>query len=274
MNSLPQKDRSPSFSPSSSLTPPFKQSPQTSGYTSAKVGVLTAKDYGYEDDSPLQEPVYCCDEIDIPLKTGEDQYCATSSSRVTKKTLTRRSSMRQPGAPRRNSITPKAELEITIPPTKKGEGFQRVRRRTSLSFNDVAQVTTIEPAHSLTSKSDLWLQEGEMQEIRSKVVAIIRKTKEGSNNPRSGKQYCVRGLERLMNPEVTSLKRGVAWDAVLNEQYLQAKEGVFEDNHMATLYKFSSMRSQKDAAIQAMNDEKAVAKYLESTRRMCRRMSM
>jgi hypothetical protein len=77
-----------------------------------------------------------------------------------------------------------------------------------------------------------------------------------------------------MDPETTSMKRGLAWDAVLNEQYLQLKQGVFEEDHIANLYKVSTMRSQNDAVSRGMEDEREVAKYLESTRRVCRCMSM
>ena len=180
--------------------------------------------------------------------------------------------MRQEGSPRRNSISYKGELEITLPPVKKGEGRRHVIRRTSLSFQDEAEVTTIEPAHELSSKKDLWFQDNEIKKIHKQVNAIVHQTDNGYVR-QSGKKYCVRGLERLMRPEMTSMTRGVAWDAVLTEQYLQLQEGVYKEEHVANLYKFSTIHSQKDAVTRALEDAKEVAKYLESTRRILRRGS-
>jgi hypothetical protein len=182
-----------------------------------------------------------------------------------------RSSLRQEGAPRRNSITDKGEREVVLPPTKKGEGFRRVKRRTSLTFNQNVNVTTIEPIHNLAKKKDLWFQDDEIKGIQDKVRALVHETEICPGGPR---RDSVRGLERLMDPESTYVKRDVAYAAVFNEQYLQSKEGIVEEDYMARLYKFSTMRSRKDAEIRAKEDSQEVSQYLESTRRRWRRSSM
>lgn len=186
--------------------------------------------------------------------------------------LPSRSALRKEGAPRRNSITAKGEIEVTL--RKGSPSSQRLKRVTSLSFHDVAQVVTIEPAQTLGNKNELWFQQEEMKQIRKKAATLVLKTRGDSSGRLSdGRKYCVRGLEKMIDPESCLMKRNMAWDAVLQEQYLQEKEGVFGEDHMANLYKFSALRSQRDAVRRAEDDQKEVEQYLQSTRRMCRRLS-
>ena len=183
--------------------------------------------------------------------------------------MIRRSSLRQEGSSRRNSLAHEKKgdlVEITLPPTKVGDGKRRVIRRTSLTFQEPAEYTTIESAQSLSCKKDLWFQQSEMNLIRKQVKAILLKTENGVDSE-TGKRYCTRGLERLMQPQTTHRQREEGWDAVLNEQMLQKKLGVFKEDALANLYKYSTMDSQNEAVIRARADAKHAAKYLEGSRR-------
>ena len=189
--------------------------------------------------------------------------------------LSRRSSFRQEGSSRRNSISlEKGELvEITLPPSKQGERHRSVVRQTSLTFKETAIVAIIKPAKSLSRKADLWFQESEMKLFRKQVNALVQLTDNGYDSE-SGKKYCMRGLERLMQPHTALRQRGVAWDSVLKEQNLQRKLGLFNEEDMANLYKFSTMISRHEAVERAQEDAKEAAMYLASARRRCRQMSM
>ena len=269
----------------------------------------SAQDYGFGDPSPpLVYPhgsaitttattatTIGTTGMDTPTRTytcgaGEDAFLFvwSSSGQVVVGTtsqddpmmtdgpsLSRRSSFRQEGSSRRNSISLEQGqlVEITLPPSKKGEGHRRVLRRTSLSFKETAKVAIIRPAKSLSCKADLWFQESEMKLFRKQVNALVQLTDNGLDSE-SGKKYCMRGLERLMQPHAALRQRGAAWDAVLNEQSLQKKLGLFNEEDMANLYKFSTMISRHEAVKRAQEDAKEAAKYLESARRRCRHMSM
>jgi hypothetical protein len=266
---------------------------ENAGAVTSKVGVLSTEDYGYGDAAPEEDPYgYGAAQPDhsVIYGYGDDvaadfpQHCEPTGRRSLRRRSSmpaavaaptaRRSSMKVAGAQRRSSIEFRGEVEIHLPPSVVGERSQRVKRTISLGFEETATVKHIEPAKDLAGgKNDLWFQKDEMDSIRQKVTALIVKTENGAL-PESGKRYCMRGLERYLDPEATTIKKNQAWDSVLNEQYLQQREGIVEENHMAYLYKFSALRSQKDANKRASEDEKEIEKYLSSTRRMCRRMSM
>lgn len=202
-----------------------------------------------------------------PTRGEEDHAVMTN---VPAPTMIRRSSFRQEGSPRRNPLAHPHEkgdlVEITLPPTKVGDGQRVVVRQTSLSFQEPAEYTMIESAQSLSCKKDLWFQQSEMNLIHKQVKAILQKTENGVDSE-TGKKYCTRGLEQLMQPQMTYRQRDVAWDAVLNEQMLQKKLGVFKEDALANLYKYSTIDSQNEAVMRARADAKHAAKYLEGMRR-------
>lgn len=256
-----------------------------------KVGVVSRNQYAYKEASPDYgyEPAVPDSERCDLYEYGDTEQTHSlsqheqeprrrprrrSSMPCSTTTAPRRSSMKQVGAPTRESITCKGEIEVSLPPAKKGEGRQMIKRRTSLTFSEENTVNPIEPAKNLArSPEDLWFQDHEMQQIRKKVSALIHMTEDGCT-PHNGKRYCMRGLERLVEPELVAVKRNQAWETVFMEQYLQQCEGIVEEDHLANLYKFSTLRSRKDAEIRAMEDAKEVEKYLRAERQMYRRMSM
>jgi hypothetical protein len=263
----------------------------------SKVGVLSTDDYGYGDTTAAPEEDFgygsahpdsatnapdifgygdTAPDQDEPVPRRRAARRSSMPVSITSSALSRsKSSLKMAGGQRRDSIKLRGEVEIDLPPSKMGEARQRVSRRTSLSFSETATVKHIESAKDLAGGvDDLWFQKNEMAAIRKKVTALVVKTEHGQARDK-GKRYCMRGLERYMDPDTTTFERNQALDSVLNEQYLQQREGVVEENHMANLYKSSVRRSQTEANKRADEDAKEIEAYLSSTRRMmCRRMSM
>ena len=162
--------------------------------------------------------------------------------------------------PRRSS------MKGSTPGPRHPEGTRR--RRHSISFQDEVKVTEVVPLSTLAnSKGDLWLQGEDYYNIVNKVHAIVDRTVNGQ-----GPKYCVRGLEHLIQPQ--DAPKSEAWDAVLDEQQFQQTTGRYDDERLSRKYRSSSIQSRMDAKIRAQKDENEVAKYLEDTRKYCRRMSL
>jgi hypothetical protein len=238
------------------------------GYEEATPEVATPDtrpQYGYEDDTakygydeePSSTPVVALpDDRDIAPRFLE------------RGRTPRRSSMRQSGAPQRAAIAQVGDIEVKLP-GRKG----RVKRRTSISFDEKIDVTSLAPISSLTDKPEqLWFQKEEYVLIDKKTLALVVKAEEGGFV--DGKKYCMRGLERMLAPESTAVKKSQAWDTVFNEQYLQRSEGGFNEDHMANMYKYSTLRSSVEATKRATQDAQDAETYLASTKRRYRRMSM
>jgi hypothetical protein len=221
--------------------------------------------YGYEDDSAK----YGYDEEPSSTPVAALPHDRDTPPRFLERGRTpRRSSMRQEGAPQRAGIAPVGEMEVKLP-GRKG----RVKRRTSISFDEKIEVTSVAPASSLTDKPEqLWFQKEEYVLIDKKTLALVVKAEEGGIV--DGKKYCMRGLERMLAPESTAVKKSQAWDTVFNEQYLQRSEGGFNEDHMANMYKYSTLRSSVEATKRASQDAQDAETYLASTKRRYRRMSM
>jgi hypothetical protein len=218
----------------------------------------TAAKYGYGDSSP-----------DDTAKYGyEDASPSPSPGNPTR--VTRRSSMKQAGRPRRASIQFGGEIEVQLPGRE-----MPVKRRTSIAFQGNVSVKEVAPIHELTNEPEaLWFQNHEYKEIKENLKKIVRKTQEGIVGDM---RYCTRGLEKLMTQEAvqtTKEKKFMAWDSVLNEQDLQRDHGFVDDEYMANCYKFNTAKCQQEAANRASQDAAAVDNYLKSTRGICRRMSM
>ena len=175
-----------------------------------------------------------------------------------------------PSASRRRSMGPCGEtMTLRLPGNQ-----QPVRRRRSITFNNEVTVKKVEPARSLTPDPEgLWFQDDEYDMIKEKTVALIHRASVNGDSE-NGRKLCTRGLEKWMTPERTEVKKRQAWDNVLNEQYLQQQDGEYDEETLATMYKFSTTRSQVEASKRAQKDAKEIESYLASTRRYARRMSM
>lgn len=227
--------------------------------------------YGYEDCSPSEG---------IAVKyydhaaAGAEAPAAGRNSLKRSSTTPRRSSMkngegnaRRP--PRRASISYTGEIEVNLPGKR-----EPVRRRTSISFCEEAQIKEVDPVGSLTDDPEaLWFQDEEYSAMKKKMRTIIHEVERGEG---STKKYCIRGLEGHFGEGAVSrgISRGSAWDAVLIEQHMQQNEGSFDDEGISMLYRLSSIESKIKAAQRATQDETEVVHYQKNTRRMMRRMSM
>lgn len=174
--------------------------------------------------------------------------------------MPQRSSMTSPVSDRRPSIQTQGETyEILLP----GQ-CSPVERRRSITFDDNVDIKSIEPIRLLSpgGAQSLWYQENEYETIKLKTLALLDRVDHASGVV-DGKKYCTRGLEKFMSPEATEVKKHQAWDAVLNEQFLQRKDGEFDEETLANIYKFSTQRSRKEASRRASRDAEASEAYLK-----------
>ena len=80
----------------------------------------------------------------------------------------------------------------------------------------------------------------------------------------------LRGLESLID-KLDKKKDDVkskAWDAVLDEQFLQRDAGkvILDDREISNAYKLCTFKSQREAIKRAQQDERDVRKYLKATK--------
>eukprot|EP00536_Pseudo-nitzschia_multiseries_P012744 jgi/Psemu1/309371/fgenesh1_kg.504_\ len=161
---------------------------------------------------------------------------------------------------RRNSIGITERFEVILP----GQS-EPVQRRRSISFDNRVNVQKIEPVRLLAADpQSLWYQEIEYDVIKLKTLALLDQV-DHSSGQMNGKRYCTRGLEKFMEPESTEVKKHQAWDCVLNEQFLQRKDGEFDAQTLADIYRYSTKRSQNEASKRARQDAEEAQAILETT---------
>jgi hypothetical protein len=155
-------------------------------------------------------------------------------------------------------------IEVLLPGRPKHD---TVRRRRSITFDNDVDVQKIEPIKSLAGKDgskSLWFQENEYETIKIKTLALLDRV-DHSSGIIDGRKYCTRGLEKFMTPEATEVKKHQAWDSVLNEQFLQRKDGEYDEETLANIYKYSTKRSRSEASKRAVQDAVAAEAYLKTT---------
>jgi len=167
-----------------------------------------------------------------------------------KAVLPRKSSMKKPGiAPRLATVEPRGRVIENFLPGK----LHPVRRRLSVVFDETVKVTPITPIRDLLENhQDLWFQADEFEKIRNKARLLVHKV---NNNLTQGKNYCVRGLEGYLNPQVKQRIKGESLDIVLDEQDLQFHNGTFDENRIARSYMLAAAQSKKEALRRAEFDE-------------------
>jgi hypothetical protein len=167
--------------------------------------------------------------------------------------------------------------EVAIPSTSriprrsslKGANGPRSLRRHSISFSEQVIVTPVVPTTEMVKKkSDLWLQGEDYARIMTKVHTIADRAADGG-----GPKYCTRGLEALILNEEDP-QRYEACDAVLDEQWNQVRNGIYDDKALSRIYKLSSISSKMEAKLRGLQDAKDIRKYTFDSRQHCRRMSM
>jgi hypothetical protein len=182
----------------------------------------------------------------------------------------RPSSMKQQGQPRRASIHLGAERDVILPIT--GE---RVRRRSSITFDEIVVMQPVVPVSELTKNPKaLWFQDEDVMNRREKARNLVQAVESGVAAD-LGMKPCMRGLEGFMGNHLlykTALRHD-GWDSVLGEQDNQIQTRTFDEEAVASVYHRASVIGHHMAAERAQQDAKDVESYLQSTRRMCRRLS-
>ena len=234
--------------------------------------------YGYGDATP--------DSNNDMYGYGDAAPDERSGSRSTSARTPRRSSMKTSESRtqrRRASIGYNEEkVEVRLP------GDRKVKRRTSITFNEQVQVRPVQPVTQIgqpgeeVQREQLWFQDEEYDQMKNKMARLVNQVEkhgmDGFYNQRSGgkKIPCIRGLERMIgdNKYASWERKQQGWDAVLWEQHYQ-REGQeeFNENAMAAPYMESSEESRRKAIEQAARDEEDIRQYTKSMRRACRRMS-
>lgn len=221
-----------------------------------------ASKYGYGDAAP-----------DDKSKYGYGDAAPSLSSNTSNNKATRRSSMKQAGAPsrRRASIHMCEEIEVKVLGYK-----EPVRRRTSITFSTSVRVKPVVPVQEMAdvSPETLWFQDDEYDRMKEKSWTIVDKELASKKYGGVSTNYCTRGLERMMKPHEVQQKKYKCWDTVLGEQNLQRQSCLFDDEYMANMYKFITAESQQEAERRAQQDEAEIQNYMRSTRKSVRRMTM
>jgi len=164
-----------------------------------------------------------------------------------------------PASSRRASFEGSELFEVVLP----GQRIP-IKRQRSITFNNKVDVQKVEPARLLAANpQSLWFQENEYETIKIKTLALLDKV-ESPSGVMDGKKYCTRGLEKFMEPEVAEIKKHQAWDSVLNEQFLQRKDGEFDEESLANIYRYSTKRSQTEATRRASLDAETAAAILQT----------
>ena len=147
--------------------------------------------------------------------------------------------------------------------------MEPIERRRTIRFDGKTNVVNIEPIRLLATDGPkcMWYQEIEYEAIKFKTLALLDRVDHASGVV-DGKKYCTRGLEKFMTPETTEVKKHQAWDSVLNEQFLQRKDGEFDEETLANVYKYSTHRSKKEALKRAKLDAEASEAYLQTNFRI------
>ncbi len=164
-----------------------------------------------------------------------------------------------PSSERRASI--RTEKYYILLPGK----TKSIERQRSIAIDDNVDIQYIEPVRLLATggPQSLWYQENEYETIKLKTLALLDRVDHFSGVI-DGKKYCTRGLEKFMSPEANEVKKHQAWDSVLNEQFLQRKDGEFDEETLANIYMYSTKRSKKEANKRGILDAEASEAYLKA----------
>mmetsp|Transcript_19822 Transcript_19822/g.44541 ORF Transcript_19822/g.44541 Transcript_19822/m.44541 type:complete len:397 (+) Transcript_19822:103-1293(+) len=206
----------------------------------------------------------------LPSLTSHSHINRANNKAFCPNRMPRRSSLKgsdgaetlSPSSKKQSSMKTAVEkIEVLLPGRR-----QPIQRRRSITFHNRVDIQKIEPVQLLTTDGpeSLWYQQNEYDSIKIKTLALLNRV-EHSSGILDGRKYCTRGLEKFMAPEVTEVKKQQAWDSVLNEQYLQRKDGEYDEESLANIYKYSTKRSRSEASKRATHDaEVAQAYYLKA----------
>ena len=153
-------------------------------------------------------------------KTRRIRRCYSDSS-----TIPRKSSMLKKSCqPKRASIQNTGVESDVYQPTTTRIGNPFPSRR--VTFKSTVLVKRIPSMASLSNNPrDLWFQEDEYDMMTKRAAKLISALTSSSSVSTKNKKYCIRGLEKCIDPKSASKNRYNAWDAVFQEQDLQRRRG-------------------------------------------------
>jgi hypothetical protein len=131
----------------------------------------------------------------------------------------------------------------------------------SIKFNEQVHVRLVHCITSLffggdeVTLEELWYTKDEFKKITEKTQAlIVFATRNAGRHHKSGKKYCLRGLERWMNPTATIEVRNRAYFSVFQEQDRQDRLHVVDDVLIASVYKLNTIQCKLEAVRRAKQD--------------------
>jgi len=229
-------------------------------------------DYGYGEASPdtrsqqnwNQQHQYNNIDDDLSYEIGYTRARATTRtapplSSSSDHKISRRSSLKNKGTPRRASIGYKGEMTLVLPNGKEK------KRRTSIGFVDDAknQTKEVRPIYKMVDNNNrLWFQAEEYLHIKKEIYRVM---KQSQLQPQSENTNCTRGLENYNNSYAINARK-IASSQVLEEYMLQKARGEYDDETIRQMYTFHTIDCQVEALERGQNDAKSIQTYMKVTR--------
>ena len=132
----------------------------------------------------------------------------------------------------------------------------REKKRVSIDKRVHVRLTISRHDMSPEDCNATWYSQEEYSEITESCVKQINKLNRGELL--KGKKYCARGLEAHTNTRslAKSMNRSSAYQAVLDEQDRQMKDGVLQEEALARVYHAASSSSQLWANVVGLEDQR------------------
>jgi len=193
-------------------------------FSGKKNGIDTTADLGEETSSSSQAVVSLSALLALPLSKRLTDFDTTSHSTPIGAVLLGRGERRK----KRVSIDGRVQCRLTI------------------SRHDM----------SPEECNATWYSQEEYTEITESCCKQINKLNRGELL--KGKKYCARGLEAHTNTRslAKSMNRSSAYQAVLNEQDRQMKDGILQEEALARVYHAASSSSQLWANVVGLEDQR------------------
>ena len=144
---------------------------------------------------------------------------------------------------------------------------RRSSRKRVISFNKRTKMRAIPTLKSLTDeeKSMIWYRESELKSIKQDALEVLRQARSGSDDDsedQNEEEVCLRGLgSSLGRPGGPQNRRSnwmMALSCVLDEQHRQKSLGIYDEEHIAKLYRAFAVHSQHAALSTGRQDAKDV----------------
>lgn len=216
--------------------------------------------YGYEDAEPDVENK-------TPTQGNVDYVYGETPSLSSSERMARRSSLKtsEHYVPRRRaSIAHIGEIEVMLP------DHTKVKRRTSISFDEKDQVKEVEPVPSMVKQiKELWTTLEECDETKQELRRMVALAK---NCPAklARSSVCTRGIERHLRDDAAN-SVSLSRVSLLDLQQRQKENGEYDDETLRDVYKCMSDKSTRDAQLLAQRDYVEVKHDYRMTKRMIAR---